>query len=390
MNVSIDVTRFVYPVGFGGFCSEEIQIKTEDPSNSTESFVIVYDCGSKNSKDGITKSELVKEGRHVDLLFLSHCHDDHVNEIEKLNIDDRTIVFIPYLFDNHLKEYAGVYKLIYKETLETLKKSNCKIVYVKPIDDYSELSSPIDISSIRERKPINEKIYPYDISGIIIPSFQPILLSSYGINIWEFIPFHILEIDTFRAAIKQCKLISSNGKYPNPKALKDAIIEIRRVIRTQKKSFNHNTSSMLMLSRGILDNADCDVCFYRRNHDYFERDFISGRMIDVKYSTGCLYCGDIPINRYVKDFNRSLGIIAPQGCYFVQVPHHGSKEGYHVTLYDKTMARIAFVQFISTPNRKQPKLCGDVCSEAIRKQIMLFSVAEKGKWDEINQTIHLS
>ena len=79
------VNRIIHPVGQGAFYSEKIHI-------NNQSFNIVYDCGSNtsykvNGKKKVVQTE-VRSYYHkeetINLLFISHFDNDHVNGLEYL------------------------------------------------------------------------------------------------------------------------------------------------------------------------------------------------------------------------------------------------------------------------------------------------------------------
>lgn len=78
--------RNFYAVGQGLFCSEILK-----DTNGNILFCVVYDCGTttKNNKQILGKqiAQLSQElnGSPVDILFLSHMHNDHVNGVDILS-----------------------------------------------------------------------------------------------------------------------------------------------------------------------------------------------------------------------------------------------------------------------------------------------------------------
>ena len=94
--------RIIHPVGQGGFISETI---------FWDSFTIVFDCGSKGRKHKELLSRqidiLKKRTSSIDLLFISHFDEDHVNGVTMLvsefQIEKVIIPFVPaefrYIYD---------------------------------------------------------------------------------------------------------------------------------------------------------------------------------------------------------------------------------------------------------------------------------------------------
>ena len=76
------MTRTFHPVGQGAFYSE--QFHSEDGYD----FRIVYDCGTKTSKEKVDPVKVIqdafKDSKPIDILFISHFDKDHVSMISKL------------------------------------------------------------------------------------------------------------------------------------------------------------------------------------------------------------------------------------------------------------------------------------------------------------------
>ena len=96
VKMAIILTRTFLPVGQGACYLEEFTLGTS-PNNPR--FVMMYDCGS-NTKD-FAKDVLKKELKNIskiDLLIISHFHEDHVNllpYLKQIGIKVKTI-WIPY------------------------------------------------------------------------------------------------------------------------------------------------------------------------------------------------------------------------------------------------------------------------------------------------------
>ena len=96
--------RFMFhPVGQGLFYTGEIE-------NGTDDFVFVYDCGGTNKQiacDAADSFQKSLNGKRIDLLVLSHLHEDHINGIETiltaLKPDGRIVM--PYIDSKLLTLY---------------------------------------------------------------------------------------------------------------------------------------------------------------------------------------------------------------------------------------------------------------------------------------------
>lgn len=64
------LTRTIHPVGQGAFYSETFSVRKK------KLYTVVYDCGYDKRESAAAKIERLSA---VDLIFISHFHDDHIN-----------------------------------------------------------------------------------------------------------------------------------------------------------------------------------------------------------------------------------------------------------------------------------------------------------------------
>lgn len=101
ISPSSNLTRTIHPVGQGAFYSEIFSVRKK------KLFTAVYDCGSNNK--GRLKTNIEKLGT-IDLIFVSHFHEDHINgikEIKKIK-NSNPLIVIP-----GISHYSFVIDLIY-------------------------------------------------------------------------------------------------------------------------------------------------------------------------------------------------------------------------------------------------------------------------------------
>lgn len=98
------ITMTQHPVGQGGLFSGEIDFWDTK-------FRWVYDCGSKQEDERERNREIdnVKKLGDIDVLYLSHLDDDHVNGIARL-LDNHKVkdVVIPHLYDYELLAFMAM------------------------------------------------------------------------------------------------------------------------------------------------------------------------------------------------------------------------------------------------------------------------------------------
>lgn len=107
------VTRTFHPVGHGAFYTEKHMIDG-DP------FTIVYDCGSMSPKKIDLKNMVEKffteDQPIIDILFISHFDEDHINGIEFLKNHCNIKRVVMPLLDEKAKILAKVKNIIRYDT----------------------------------------------------------------------------------------------------------------------------------------------------------------------------------------------------------------------------------------------------------------------------------
>ena len=94
----MQVTRIQYPVGQGCFHAGHIRWGN-DRSNGSGDFHDIYDCGSSNLSTLHDAIDIYRtQTPHINALFVSHLHDDHVNGIDRLLSEVKVnTVYLPYV-----------------------------------------------------------------------------------------------------------------------------------------------------------------------------------------------------------------------------------------------------------------------------------------------------
>ena len=196
------IIRTFHPIGQGAFYTEEFI------DSDKRKFVMVLDCGTETAVEAMDVSldyqidsfkNSLGDNPQIDLLFISHFHDDHIKGINKL-IDGvkviRTIIPMldwPTLTLTRVRNYLKIYPnntVLANEIDQTISD-----LYLKVNDSgrfgMVQVVSPDtnDIHGVEERTQDliygNKKI----LSGFKIP---------YE-NIWEYIPFNSIEFNDSRA-----------------------------------------------------------------------------------------------------------------------------------------------------------------------------------------------
>lgn len=361
--------RKLYPVGQGSFYAERFM------DGDICKACVVYDCGSmqeikKKNKtqkeidcwidELLSKQIIYQENKPtIDILFISHFHEDHVNGIsqliEKYHIK---LVMMPFLEsmekdmlfllewchagmrnDNDEATY-NLYKLIYRP--ESLFDKETVITYVRAYDNLTDSDKnvkAIDIKDVKESSNIN--------------SFTPITCvidapkGSKNPYIWKYVPFYMglgEEYNNFKSAFEDSNtlhdVIQGNacllGKLYDGNFQK----EVRTVYECiTKKRLNEYS---LMVYSGPLDNdlhfnvkysLGKNMCSKKKEQRTLENSV-----------AGCLYLGDAKLGWGPKMLNgkkcdtiriikEKLKSDLPQ-LDMVQVPHHGSADSYSSKLLE--------------------------------------------------------
>jgi len=289
--------RIVYPVGQGGFYSERLFV------DGSAHFTIVYDCGSLNRSNleiQIDNSGIEK----IDLLVLSHFHDDHINGLKYLSrkgIAVKTIVMpqlenaeiILYFFDStNLEIYQNPAVLF----------PGCRVVRVRSEDDSNknELSAESLPNSISH----NIKVRPR--TGGLQWTFKFYVdKSTYG--------------NKFSSDDREY-LSNLNINSINDDSHKKRIKKIH-----EKISPNLNLTSM---------------CMYSGPNDYYWSKVSSwGAGLYGTILTGdILLKNEKTISNFISHYYDFLDCIG----YF-QIPHHGSRHNMTRTISEFKLKR-AFIQ----------------------------------------------
>lgn len=314
----ITLTRRFHAVGQGLFCSEIVE-------DGNFKHTVVYDCGTE-SEDRFLQSEtknlarLVKD-RRIDILFLSHLHDDHISGVHRLLHDFYVKkVVLPcltpfqiirvYLYANGMVTSSkgerfgdNAVELIKKVLRQRKEHGDSKIfdeipVFVESISNYDREDALTN--GIHDINAYKTYISNHNIYAVNTPS--------NGTTI-EYIPFNIENTKSlvFNIAVK----------YFYPNLLKELTVgNLGQLINTglllelaklYKCIFgNLNESSMSVLSHVLRPDKNID-CLYTGD-----------------YSCKADKAATLLRKYYYKEWHKIA---------YIQVPHHGSKNDNPVELY---------------------------------------------------------
>jgi len=346
--------RILHPVGQGAFFTEQFL----DDNQDTLLYNVVYDCGSKSS--GIRKQmernirNILHDKKKIDVLFLSHFDDDHVNYVMYLKLNghlDGTRLFIPMLEAEEwleIEPYYNNYHLIL--SLNEQRLGGTKVIKVKFEDGERRASEEPEEVTIEEIS--RDSISSGTILKPIIPTVGPI---------WRYTPFNV----RFNSLINEFKAqLSQNGLDYGQLSTRDYVLqhmsELKKIYQGLGKKPTGGTAinlnSLLVMSYPVDpgqckvygNRTTCSMYFYEwfRWNERITKYFLT---MNNLYAGSCLYTGDTSANDPVV-WSKIEDMISQclkqnRRLTLMQVPHHGSKHSYDVKLIDSDKYYAGFTNY---------------------------------------------
>ena len=354
--MTMNMIRTFHPVGQGAFYSEEF-------FNSEQNcvFRIVYDCGSlkycglqRNSDGPPLKRKDIKErvkqafpDRHgVDILFVSHLDDDHVNLIPclkpfqnhqirrvilpLLSAEERYVLTGYHLSRSRKGRISDALNSIINNPEEYFGK-NTKVTFVRSVGEER---------FYREDNQQN-RVYRLEELPTIVPSLVEIVISGKAAGLqkdWLFVPYnHKPE----RYSDLKKELARALGKGFQIKNLKDPVFvienlkDLRRCYKALPGGINRNSMALYSGPRdgacsSTGDVVDGDIwgryCPCDQFAEYWLDRVLRHEQSSVFHgSPGCLYTGDVSLDD--ADLTRVFGRYV-KNIGMVQLPHHGSFDSF--------------------------------------------------------------
>lgn len=371
--------RIFHPVGQGAFFSEHFLLES-----GKSIFNIVYDCGTNSTKpENMVENNADNmfsclANNYVDVLFISHLDDDHVNKIkyliEKKYVDEKTIIIMPLYNEEEVLCISLAINKDLTKLFSILKKINSTILFVEPIDIESLSSSEGERLDLSEISYNTDYISIFDLSGRIIPSSS--VLTYKGI--WNYRTASLLESSQkeFLDEIKKSVIVNENDlnrifslfKKKNIKGSEDEkkYKEIKRIydnVGNKIKTSKININSLLLLSypHEEIDTSHLSYRFpFYNSFDYNHLVCFNFNCLRSIYVGSCLYTGDTFMGKN-KNIDYCDSVIKWSDKYcrnleFLQVPHHGSRNNYSESFIHDRRYAFAFTNFDSRKNIYDPLL----------------------------------
>lgn len=304
--------RVLYPVGQGGFAIELL-----------DGFVVAFDCGSSTST-GIVEScidSLTNRISRIDVLFISHFDNDHVNSIRYLLENVTVVKAVSAMIPDDMKVAYGIYTDGAYGTIMSL---------------------------------LREKDVPSDTVGEQETHF---IDSSH---IWEWVAKSMMssaEFNQIRAELRSRGLDMTrldDAKYLEPKR--------KRVNGAFKKVFGSkgpNTKGLIVLSQKAskVGTLGCVI----------NVGYSSQRLIGPFKESSCLYVGDADLRNKEKKAEVQAFLQyykTESNLLLMQIPHHGSQFNRGVDFEEDFPARLYFVNDVDTRRlQNNPKLLNSLTQQ---------------------------
>ncbi len=333
--MKIDMTRIFHPVGQGAFYTEEFH------NGEVGCFRVVYDCGTKTSKNKVDTESVIKDAfdcdGQIDILFISHFDFDHVSLLGEL-IKHRSIkrVVLPLL----QVEETAVLRAHYRQTGNFIGESlladpdeffnnETAVLHVEPTgnepielqpnhaEESRDITHDLDVVIL---KPNGERVETRNRGKKYIPSGARISVPLYS---WCYIPHNYEYTERHQALVNELDKRRDIDKT----RLCDAsyIIEKSSELNKVYKSLGHvkcgniNENSMLVYSgpprcsSGVTPGWRELICGSHELNCWFGD------------RPACIYSGDADFNK-VKIHEVYTKLWTNVGT--VQIPHHGSSGSF--------------------------------------------------------------
>lgn len=377
--------RTFYPVGHGAFFVEKLYTDKHVP------YIAVYDCGDSQNGSLVQKYALQAfskpfedEDEKIDLLFISHFDDDHVNGLTHLKpyLTKQTKVFLPFFYNTYIDLYNKSKREGISYVISVLDD-----VGIRPILIAYNGENPQD--EVDLDKPLPERNYSnLDSPYPVLASGTPIKLGSSPI--WKYVPYNLFNeaklFQDFRSKIKSSSHWS-DAKLNDPLTwTDDEIVELRNIYKTFS-TYSINSNSLIVLS------APSKI-------EYMWLQSITSDFLQQGYLHHCyhhpdpvlassLYTGDTVLKRgaggaYKLTYEEFLYRLKKQTkrVGLMQIPHHGSSNNINKAALCDCMSCSMFCNYGTSDLSYKTFLLNCFSLSSIWKDILAVT--------ELSKTIEIS
>ena len=344
--------RILHPVGQGAFFTEQFL----DESGKVV-YNVVYDCGSFTSQPNLLEYEIrntFERNAHINLLFISHFDEDHVNGLMTLQnqtkIDKDTKVIIPFKYPYLL--------MVMDDDYPTLARFVMRMFNIGA-----------QVIGIEETSGENVRRDPI---AIVVPTGnEPNEAGENAMPIWFYYPFMLTDNDSLQSVF--IEKIKDVVDMNDPNDILTKRKELRAIYKTIGKSKRGvtkiNVNSLFVLSfpnRGVKYKTSI----------WHQLNLFWGN------NPLCLYTGDSNLkgNGYDDVKTLTTGMLNKLSTVnevgLVQVPHHGSDKCFPEKMADRgdVFFECAFVN--CNPWHRQKVFDSGIIGEFTRNNKTLLLVTE--------------
>lgn len=344
--------RILHPVGQGAFFTEQFL----DESGKVV-YNVVYDCGSFTSQPNLLEYEIrntFERNAHIDLLFISHFDEDHVNGLMTLQnqtkIDKDTKVIIPFKYPYLLMVMDDDYPTLARFVMRMFN-IGAQVIGIEEISGENVRRDPI---------------------AIVVPMGNAPIETEKNIGpIWYYYPFMLPDQKSlqkvFEGKVKDIvKLDDPNEILAKRKELKNIY---KTIGKTKGGVTRINVNALFMLSFPAV-NVACNTNIWHQIN-------LKGNVAST-----CFYTGDSNLkgNGYdeVKQKVTDILDIYSKGTkvWMMQVPHHGSDKCFPDKMADRSdgFSECAFVN--CNPWHRQQVFDSSIIGEFTHNNKTLLLVTE--------------
>ena len=343
-NFRMTMIRTFHPVGQGAFYSEQFR------SENGDGFRIVYDCGTKTSKEKVDPVKVIqdafKDSKPIDILFISHFDKDHVSMISELLNQHAIIkrVVLPLL----PVEETAVLQAHYRHEGNTIGEH----LLADPVGFFHNKAAILRVESTRNEPielSLNHAEVPRDIphdSDVVILKPDGELVDAKsgdrkdipsGARI--FVPRH-----------SWCYILHNHEYLERHRVLSNALAKRADIDQTRlgEASYIDEKSKELNEVYRLLEAAQCGninensmLVYSGPSRCPLDMTHVWGELIwsGCEFNCGfedrpaCIYSGDsdfnkVKIHEVYKEVWENVGI--------VQIPHHGSGRSFSAEFLGKS------------------------------------------------------
>ena len=344
--------RVLHPVGQGAFFTEQFYDESGKVIHN-----VVYDCGSFTSLPNLVEYEIrntFEKNAHIDLLFISHFDEDHVNGLMTLQsqtkIDKDTKVIVPFKYPYLLMVMDDDYPTLARFVMRMFN-IGAQVIGIEEINGENVRRDPIPIVAPMGNTPIE--------TG---KNLGPI---------WYYYPFMLLDQKSLQKVFEGKVKGIVNLDDPNEILTKRK--ELRNIYKTIGKTKGGvtriNVNALFMLSFPTA-NVVCNTNIWHQ--------------INLKGDVAptCFYTGDSNLkgNGYdeVKQRVKDILDVYSKGSkvWMMQVPHHGSDKCFPEKMADRSdgFFECGFVN--CNPWHRQQVFDSSIIGEFTRNNKTLLLVTE--------------